>query len=229
MGNTTFSGPVYSENGFIVGSSVGTPYQTVSSTATSLATATITGTINPTSTFGSSIAVEPSSAQGVKGQVYATDQTTTATYYAGVMGRYLVYGTNASTFPKVGILGVVGDSTTTADAAVMAFLDGDGGTTTARAGFGIAMTNSTGASGFTYGLDLKMQDPVGGGGSIKAYKTAEIRLANDSVGTLPVVIIVGNFVDGADSGLGKGSLGLDSTDGLLFISDSSGKWQQVTV
>jgi hypothetical protein len=228
MGTTHFSGPVYSEAGFLVGGD-SAPYQTVSSTATGLATASITGTINPTPTFGSSTALDPSSAQGLKGQVYATAQTSTATYYIGVMGRYLVYGANASTFPKVGVLGVIGDSTTTADAAVMAFIDGDGGTTTARAGFGIAMTNSTGASGFTYGLDLKMQDPVGGGGSIKAYKIAEIRLANDSVGTLPVVIKVGNFADGTASGVGKGSLGLDSTDGLLFIADINGDWQQVTV
>jgi hypothetical protein len=40
---------------------------------------------------------------------------------------------------------------------------------------------------------------------------------------------VGNFVDGTASGVGKGSLGIDSTDGLLFVSDASGNWQQVTV
>ena len=44
-----------------------------------------------------------------------------------------------------------------------------------------------------------------------------------------VVIKVGNFVDGAASGVGKGSLGIDSTDGLLFVSDASGNWQAVTV
>jgi hypothetical protein len=40
---------------------------------------------------------------------------------------------------------------------------------------------------------------------------------------------VGNFTDGAASGVGKGSLGIDSTDGLLFVSDSAGNWQAVTV
>jgi hypothetical protein len=113
----------------------------------------------------------------------------------------------------------------------MAFIDGDGGESSARAGFGIAMTNSTAGSGFTYGLDLKMQDPVadaGGPSGVIAYKTAEIRLANDAAAA-PVVIKVGNFVDGAASGVGKGSLGIDSTDGLLFVSDASGNWQAVTV
>ena len=228
MAATHFSGPVFSQNGFVVGSSEA-PYETVSSVAEGTPSAALTSTINPTAAFGSSTVLNPSSAQGVKGQVYSTtNQSTTSTYYIGVMGRYLMSGTNASTYPKVGVMGVVGDSTDTADAAVMAFIDGDGGESSARAGFGIAMTNSTAGSGFTYGLDLKMQDPVGGGGSIKAYKEAEIRLADDAASD-PVVIKVGNFVDGAASGVGKGSLGIDSTDGLLFVSDASGNWQAVTV
>ena len=231
MAATHFTGPVLSQNGFVVGTSE-TPYETVSSTAAGTPAVALTATINPTATFGSSTVLDPSSAQGVKGQVYSTtNQSTTSTYYIGVMGRYLMSGTNASTYPKVGVLGVVGDSTDTADAAVMAFIDGDGGESSARAGFGIAMTNSTAGSGFTYGLDLKMQDPVadaGGPSGVIAYKTAEIRLANDAAAA-PVVIKVGNFVDGAASGVGKGSLGIDSTDGLLFVSDASGNWQAVTV
>jgi hypothetical protein len=51
----------------------------------------------------------------------------------------------------------------------------------------------------------------------------------DDAAAAPVVIKVGNFVDGAASGVGKGSLGIDSTDGLLFVSDASGNWQAVTV
>jgi hypothetical protein len=42
----------------------------------------------------------------------------------------------------------------------MAFMQGDSGTTTARAAFGVAMAQTTAASGFDYGIDLKIQDPV---------------------------------------------------------------------
>jgi hypothetical protein len=145
------------------------------------------------------------------------------------LGQYRITGTNASTFPKVGMLGVVGDQTTTADAAVMAWMDGDGGTTTARAGYGIGMTQSTGASGFDYGMDLKLQDAVGGGASVQPYKVAEIRLANDGSNN-PVVIKVGDFTDGtAATGYGKGSIGIDSTDGKLFVVDSNGDWQEIAL
>ena len=228
MARTTFSGPVASENGFVTGTAAA-PYVTTSSTTTGTATRGASFIVNPTAAFGSSTATDPSSAQGMAGQVFGTgNQTSTATYYIGVMGRYLMTGTNASTFAKAGVMGVVGNVTTTADAAVMAWMDGDGGTTTARAGFGIGMTQSTAASGFDYGMDLKLQDAVGGGTSVQPYKVAEIRLANDGSGN-PVVIKVGNFVDGAASGVGKGSLGIDTTDGLLFVSDSAGNWQVVTV
>lgn len=231
-GDFSLTTPTYSAHGFLVGTAV-LPYQTVTSTATGSAASSVTATINPSVSFGSSTLLEPSSAQGVKGQVYATtNQTSTSTYYIGVMGRYLISGTNASVYPKAGVLGVVGDNTTTADAGVMAFIDGDGGLTTARAGFGIAMTNSTAGSGFDYGLDLKIQDPVvaGGGsaGSVKPYHTAEVRLADDAAGA-PVVIKVGAFVDNATSGVGIGSIGIDPVAGLIYVSDVAGKWALVTI
>ena len=93
------------------------------------------------------------------------------------------------------------------------------------------MAQTTAASGFTYGLDLKIQDPVadaGGPSSVQAYKTAEIRLADDANDD-PVVIKVGNFTDGTASSLGIGSLGINSTTGKLLVVDSSGDWQEVTV
>ena len=217
MARTTFSGPVASANGFIVGST-SAPYLTTSSTTAGAATRAGTFTLNPTASFGSSTATDPSSAQGVAGQVYGTgNQTSTATYYIGVMGRYLMTGTNASTFAKTGVMGVVGDSTTTADAAVMAWMDGDGGTTTARAGFGIGMTQSTAASGFDYGMDLKLQDAVGGGASIQPYKKAELRMSNDVV----IMTAAGAPSSGAsgtgDNFAGTGSLYVDVTAGKLYI------------
>ncbi|CAB4155756.1 hypothetical protein UFOVP1301_38 [uncultured Caudovirales phage] len=226
MGNTHFSGPVWSANGFIVGGDQ-EPYVTVTSTDVGVPVAAITGTINPVSPFGSNTNTAPSSAQGVKGQVYGSNETSTATYYLGVMGRYLISGTNASTFPKAGVMGVVGDTTTTADAAVMAFLDGDGGLTTANAGYGISMTNSAGGSGFNYGMDLSMLD-TGAPSSLRPYKIAQIRLAKDAANGNVVIKVVTSVVDGTASGLGIGSLGLDSTAGKLFVVDASGNWQVVT-
>jgi hypothetical protein len=231
MARTTFSGPVASQNGFITGTP-SAPYVTTSSTATGTATRAASFIVNPTASFGSSTATAPSSAQGVAGQVFGSgNQTSTATYYIGTMGRYLMTGTNASTFAKAGVMGVVGDQTTTADAAVMAWMDGDGGVTTARAGFGIGMTQSTGASGFDYGMDLNLQDAVGGGGSIRPYKKAEIRVSNNVV----VMTGAGAPTSGAsgtgDDFAGPGSLFVDVTGANLYVQAgtiSSPDWKLVT-
>ena len=95
----------------------------------------------------------------------------------GVTGQYLITGTNASDFLKTGVLGVVGDQTTTADAAVVAYLDGDGGLTTAGAAYGVSMKNSTSGSGFNYGLDLQWID-LGLTGLDVPFKQADIRFNN---------------------------------------------------
>jgi hypothetical protein len=54
--------------------------------------------------------------------------------------------------------------------------------------------------------------------------TVPITIGKDADG-VPVVIVVGNFADNAASGYGHGSIGLDTTDGLLFYVDGSGNWQ----
>lgn len=215
MARTSFSGPVASDNGFTIGTP-SAPYLTSSSSTEGLATRGATFTVNPVGTFGSSTAAAPSSAQGSSNQVFGANLSATATYYIGATGRYLITGTNASTFAKTGVMGVVGDTTTTADAAVMAWMDGDGGVTTARAGFGIGMTQSTGASGFDYGMDLNLQDAVGGGGSVRPYKKAELRVSNNVV----VITAAGAPVNGTtgDDYAGVGSLYVDVTAGKLYIN-----------
>jgi hypothetical protein len=165
------------------------------------------------------------------GAPFATVPSTNFNHMAGVVGNFAVIGTYANNGLMAGVMGIINTNTLSGDAAVMAFMAGDSGVTTARAAFGVAMAQTTPGSGFEYGIDLKMQDPVldgGGPSSVIPYKTAEIRLADDANDD-PVVIKVGNFTDGAASGVGKGSLGIDSTDGLLFVSDASGNWQAVTV
>ena len=192
--------------------------------------------VEPTVGFGSSTYLTPGEAYGMFGRTqtgapFATLPSTNFNHMAGVVGNFAAIGTYSNNGLMAGVMGIINTNTLSGDAAVMAFMAGDSGVTTARCAFGVAMAQTTGGSGFEYGIDLKMQDPVldgGGPSGVIPYKTAEIRLANDGAAA-PVVIKVGNFTDGAASGVGKGSLGIDSTDGLLFVSDSAGLWQQVQV
>ena len=192
--------------------------------------------VEPTVGFGSSTYLTPGEAYGMFGRTqtgapFATLPSTNFNHMAGVVGNFAAIGTYSNNGLMAGVMGIINTNTLSGDAAVMAFMAGDSGVTTARCAFGVAMAQTTGGSGFDYGIDLKMQDPVldgGGPSGVIPYKTAEIRLANDGAAA-PVVIKVGNFTDGAASGVGKGSLGIDSTDGLLFVSDSAGLWQQVQV
>ena len=129
------------------------------------------------SAFGSNDANDPASAQAVRGRVTGSNLTKTRNYVAGVTGQYLVTGTNASEFINTGLLGVVGDQTTTANAAVVAYLDGDGGLTTAGSAYGVSMKNSTPGSGFDYGLDLQFIN-LNVAGTTTLFKQADIRFNN---------------------------------------------------
>ena len=192
--------------------------------------------VMPTVGFGSSDYQNPGEALAVFGRVqtgapFATLPTTNFNYMAGVAGEFAVIGSYTNNALMAGVIGVINTNTLSGDAAVMAFMDGDAGVTTCRAAFGVAMAQTTGGSGFDYGLDLKMQDPIADGGGpsgVIPYKTAEIRLADDANDD-PVVIKVGNFADGAASNLGIGSLGVNSTTGKLLVVDSSGNWQELAL
>jgi hypothetical protein len=192
--------------------------------------------VEPTVGFGSSTFQTPGEAYGMFGRTqtgapFATLPTTTFNHMAGVVGNFAVIGTYSNNGLMAGVMGIINTNTLSGDAAVMAFMAGDSGVTTARAAFGVAMAQTTSGSGFDYGIDLKMQDPIADGGGpsgVIPYKTAEIRLADDANDD-PVVIKVGNFSDGAASGLGIGSLGINSTTGKLLVVDTGGLWQEVTV
>jgi hypothetical protein len=242
MARTTFSGPVRAgyQGGDASAQQPLTP-TTINSGAVipvdeGTAASGFYARVMPTVGFGSSDYQTPGEALAVFGRVqtgapFATLPTTTHNYIAGVAGEFAVIGSYTNTALMAGVMGIINTNTLSGDAAVMAFMDGDAGTTTCRAAFGVAMAQTTAASGFTYGLDLKMQDPVadaGGPSGVQAYKTAEIRLADDANDD-PVVIKVGNFTDGTASGLGIGSLGINSTTGKLLVVDAGGDWQEVTV
>jgi hypothetical protein len=192
--------------------------------------------VEPTLGFGSSTFQTPGEAYGMFGRTqtgapFATLPSTNFNHMAGVVGNFAVIGTYSNNGLMAGVMGIINTNTLSGDAAVMAFMAGDSGVTTCRAAFGVAMAQTTGGSGFEFGIDLKMQDPVldgGGPSSVIPYKTAEIRLADDANDD-PVVIKVGNFADSTASGLGIGSLGINSTTGKLLVVDSSGDWQEVTV
>jgi hypothetical protein len=186
-----------------------------------------TGTIG--STFGSNTKTDPAAAYGIRGMISGSDLVKTSNYLAGVVGVYNVTGTNASTFPKAGVTGFIADTTVTADAAVMAYLDGDGGNTRARAGFGITMQNTTPSSGFEYGMDLNMADIDPAVPYVRPYKKAEWRVSND------VVFLTGagvptNGVTGAGFA-GIGSMCIDVTAGKMYLNGgtkSSPVWKIVT-
>ena len=158
------------------------------------ATVGVRSTLNIDSSFGSTDPNNPASAQGVRGRISGSNLSGNSNYLTGVTGQYLITGTNASDFIKAGVLGVVGDQTTTADAAVVAYLDGDGGLTTANAAYAVGMKNSTPGSGFNYGLDLQLLDF--GLGLTSPYSNADIRLNNGveiQSNTSGVMTVVGNI------------------------------------
>ena len=165
----------------------------------------IAGLTTVSSDFGSSDYQSPASAQGVRGRVTGSDLTETNNFIVGVTGSYNVTGTNASEFPKAGVIGAVGDQSISADAAFIAYVDGDGGETRAGAAFKVAMINTTGNSGFDYGVDLQWLD-TGVLNSTADFKVADIRL-NKGVeisGNATTMIVAGNV--SADYILGDGGL-----------------------
>jgi hypothetical protein len=191
----------------------------------------------PTVGFGSSDYQNPGEALALFGRVqagapFAAVPTTTHNYMAGVVGEFAVIGSYANTALMAGVIGIINTNTLSGDAAVMAFMDGDAGVTTCRSAFGVAMAQTTGGSGFEYGLDLKMQDPVADGGGpsgVIPYTKANIRMEDDVV----VMVATGAPVDGTtgDNFAGPGSMYIDSTGANLYLQTgaiTSPVWKLVT-
>jgi hypothetical protein len=185
--------------------------------------------VEPTVGFGSSTYQTPGEAYGMFGRTqtgapFATTPTTTFNHMAGVVGNFAVIGTYSNNGLMAGVMGIINTNTLSGDAAVMAFMAGDSGVTTARAAFGVAMAQTTGGSGFDYGIDLKMQDPIADGGGpsgVIPYKKANIRMEDD----VCVLVDAGAPTSGAsgtgDNYAGTGSLYVDSTAGKLYINTGS--------
>jgi len=243
MARTTFSGPVRA--GY-QGGSAGTQQPI---TPTNINTGTVIevnqgsgaygfySRVEPTVGFGSSTYQTPGEAYGMFGRTqsgapFATVPSTNFNHMAGVVGNFAVIGTYANNGLMAGVMGIINTNTRSGDAAVMAFMAGDSGVTTARAAFGVAMAQTTGGSGFEYGIDLKMQDPIldgGGPSGVIAYTKANIRMEDDVV----VMVNTGAPVDGTtgDNFAGPGSMYIDSTAGNLYLQTAvitSPVWKLVT-
>jgi hypothetical protein len=146
--------------------------------------------------------------------------TKTKNYLAGVIGSYNLTGTKATTYPTAGLMGLIGDTVTHVDGAVMAVLDGDSGQTNGSAMYGVMSNNSTAASGTNFGLDLQSAAhdgyiPV----DAAFYKVAPLRLVSD------VVFIIGaaaptNGTTGANNA-GPGSLYFATTTPKLYINTNT--------
>ncbi len=150
------------------------------------------------------------------GNVLGADLTNTHNYVGGLIGHYSVTGTNASTYPVGAVLAGVSDGSTTADGAVVAYIDGDTTPTTAGAAFKVMSNNSTPTSGFDFGLDL--QDAAHDGYlpvDEAFYKKGLIRMPGD------VIVLVKNGTPTASDGAGNagpGSLLIDRAAALLYIN-----------
>jgi len=173
--------------------------------------------LNLAAAAGTSAAGDSAYLGAVMGNVLGSALTKTGNYVAGVIAAYNVTSTNASTYPVGALVAEIGDSTTTADGAVVAVIGGDSGTTTAGAAFKVMSNNSTAASGMDYGVDLQDAAHDGYQAVNRAfYKKAELRLTNDAV----VFTNAGAPVNGTtlDNVAGKGSLCIDVTNGKLYIN-----------
>jgi hypothetical protein len=171
------------------------------------------------STAGSADGTDPDFLGAAMGNVLGNNLTNDANYVGGVIGHYSVTGTNASTYPVGAVLGGIGDGTSTADGAFVAYIDGDSAVTTAEAAFKVMNNNSSPASGFDFGLDLQDEahdnyQPV----DENFYLKAPLRLVQD------VVVLVNDGAPtsgptGTGNGVaGKGSLYIDTTNGVLYIN-----------
>ena len=243
MARTTFSGPVRA--GY-QGGSAGAQQPI---TPTNINTGTVievdqgTGAygfysrVEPTVGFGSSSYLTPGESYGMFGRTqsgapFATVPSTNFNHMAGVVGNFAVIGTYSNNGLMAGVMGIINTNTLSGDAAVMAFMAGDSGVTTARAAFGVAMAQTTAGSGFEFGIDLKMQDPVldgGGPSSVIPYTKANIRMEDDVV----VMVNTGVPTDGTtgDNFAGPGSMYIDSTAANLYIQTgliTSPVWKLVT-
>ncbi len=169
----------------IVGRSTSNEVRVINATSTDVSALPVYVSETLSGTFGNTT---PAYGMTVYSKLLGADLSATDAYESAVTGLYGITGTNASVYPKAGVLGWIADNTTTADGAFIALIDGDTQITQAGAAYGVRHLNSTPTSGFDYGLDL--YGAAIGAYDAVSYRTADIRLSDSS-------IISGAVINGA--------------------------------
>lgn len=158
----------------------------------------------------------------IMGNLFGAVLSKLGNYLGGLIGHYSVTGAGSSTFPTGAVLAGIGDGSTDADGAVVAYIDGDSAVTNCGAMFKVRTNNSSAGSGPNFGLDL--QDAAHDGFqpvNAAFYKSAPLRLVAD------VVFLVGaaaptDGVAGTGANVaGPGSLYSATTAGKLYINTNT--------
>lgn len=169
---------------------------------------------------------------GVMGNaIRAGNLTATRNSVAGVVGKYDITGTNASTYPSAAVKAEIGDASTSGTYAVLAAIGGDTAVSSAVGAFGVDFQTSTPASLFSWGLDLQ------GNGTHDSYlaprySLGDIRLGGrrgTSLTSAGQDVCITRFnaapVDGASGtfagNCGPGSLLIRTDNGTLFQNTGS--------
>lgn len=156
--------------------------------------------------------------------------TKTGNYLAGVIAHYSVTGAGSGTYPKGALLAGIGDGSTDAKGAVVAYIDGDSGASTkAGAAFKVMHNNSTATNKFDFGVDLF--DAAHDGFNAPSYAKAEIRMLGEAC----IFTKAGAPVDGVSGTgagfAGPGSLAIDTTNSDAYLNagtKASPTWKLVT-
>jgi len=136
----------------------------------------------------------------IMGNLFGNALTKTGDYLGGLIGVYSITGATGSHYPVGAVLGGIGDGSTGANGAFVAWIDGDSAQTNAGAAFKVRNRNSVPNSGFAWGLDL--YDASTDGYPAVSYTVGDIRLHTDAR---------------IYSGTGDPNGNLSATDGSIYL------------
>ena len=173
------------------------------------------------SAFGGTGAADISTVQCVRGRVQGSNLSKAGINVSAIRADYDVTGSNAAQM-KTAVLAAIQPGTSTADAAVIAYIEGDSGVSHAESAYAVRMANSTAGSGFQYGLNLEMLNVVNGpaGAPNVAFDTADIRLNNG----LLIKSVTSAVANNDPTSLAAGTVVMTSAVpglGKMFISDGA--------
>jgi len=173
------------------------------------------------SAFGGTGAADISTVQAARARVLGGNLAKAGINVSAIRADYAVIGTNAAQM-KTAVLASIQPQTNTADAAVIAYIEGDSGVSHAESAYAVRMANSTAGSGFQYGLNLEMLNIVNGpaGAPNVPFDTADIRLNNGLLIKSVTSAVANNDVTSLAAGtvvMTSNATGL----GKMFISDGA--------